>query len=204
MKLFAFQARAVSIASILRRALGVCALLCALCHPALAVGKAEAPVPAATLALMAQKNMAPDAPILIRSFKKESVLEVWKQTREGRYALLKSFPICRWSGQLGPKRRQGDRQSPEGFYVVTPRQMNPNSAYHLSFDTGYPNAWDRAHGATGSALIIFRGNGVPSLILCSIAEWTSLPHFISGLSTRGRSFKTYMWNALWGQFSNWL
>ena len=130
------------------------ALALAHARPALAAAKAEAPVPAATVALMVQKNMAPSAPILIRSYKKESVLEVWKQTREGRYALLKSFPICRWSGQLGPKRRQGDRQSPEGFYSITPRQMNPNSAYHLSFDTGYPNAYDRAHGATGSALMV--------------------------------------------------
>ena len=138
----------------LRRLLGAGVLACVLASPALAAGKAEAPVPAATMALMAQKNMSAGAPILIRSYKKESVLEVWKQTREGRYALLKSFPICRWSGQLGPKRRQGDRQSPEGFYSVTPRQMNPNSAYHLSFDTGYPHAYDRAHGASGSALMV--------------------------------------------------
>ncbi len=138
----------------LRRLLGACALACVLASTAFAAGKAEAPVPAVTMALMAQKNMAPGAPILIRSYKKESVLEVWKQTREGRYALLKSFPICRWSGQLGPKRRQGDRQSPEGFYSITPRQMNPNSAYHLSFDTGYPNAFDRVHGASGSALMV--------------------------------------------------
>ncbi len=122
--------------------------------PVLAVEKGKAPVPAGTLALMEQRNMELSAPILIRSFKKESVLEVWKQTREGRFALLKSFPICRWSGQLGPKRRQGDRQSPEGFYSITPRQMNPYSAYHLSFDTGYPNAYDRAHGASGSALMV--------------------------------------------------
>ena len=73
--------------------------------PVLAVEKGKAPVPAGTLALMEQRNMELSAPILIRSFKKESVLEVWKQTREGRFALLKSFPICRWSGQLGPKRR---------------------------------------------------------------------------------------------------
>ena len=132
------------------------ALLCAclLAAPALAVEKGKAPVPAATVALMAQRNMSPSSPILIRSFKKEAVLEVWKQTLEGRFALLKSFPICRWSGQLGPKRRQGDRQSPEGFYAITPRQMNPNSAYHLSFDTGYPNAYDRAQGASGSALMV--------------------------------------------------
>jgi murein L,D-transpeptidase YafK len=121
---------------------------------AFAAQKAMAPAPAATLSLMAQKNMPLSSPILMRIFKKESVLEVWKQTREGRFALLKSFPICRWSGQLGPKRRQGDRQSPEGFYAITARQMNPYSAYHLSFDTGYPNAYDRAQGATGSALMV--------------------------------------------------
>ena len=141
-------------AFLLRLSLGAGLMACVLAAPAWAGGKAEAPVPAATVALMVQKNMAPTAPILVRSYKKESVLEVWKQTREGRYALLKSFPICRWSGQLGPKRRQGDRQSPEGFYAVTPRQMNPNSAYHLSFDTGYPNAYDRAQGASGSALMV--------------------------------------------------
>ena len=154
MKPLASRGEAASPGLRLRRLLGACALACVLASPALAAGKAEAPVPAATMALMAQKHMEPGAPILIRSYKKESVLEVWKQTREGRYALLKSFPICRWSGQLGPKRRQGDRQSPEGFYSITPRQMNPNSAYHLSFDTGYPNAFDRAHGASGSALMV--------------------------------------------------
>jgi len=150
------QARAAALfgARWARAAFGAGLIACIVAAPALAGGKAEAPAPSATLAIMAQKNMAPDAPILIRSFKKESVLEVWKQTRDGRYALLKSFPICRWSGQLGPKRRQGDRQTPEGFYSVTPRQMNPNSAYYLSFDTGFPNAYDRAHGATGSALMV--------------------------------------------------
>ena len=125
-----------------------------LASSAFAAQKAMAPAPAATLSLMAQKNMPLSSPILMRIFKKESVLEVWKQTREGRFALLKSFPICRWSGQLGPKRRQGDRQSPEGFYAITARQMNPYSAYHLSFDTRYPNAYDRAQGATGSALMV--------------------------------------------------
>ena len=113
------------------------------------VAKELAPIPGATLALMKARAMTPAAPILIRTYKKEAELEVWKKGKDGRFALLKSFPICRWSGQLGPKLRQGDRQAPEGFYAVTPAQMNPNSAYHLSFDLGFPNAYDRAHGATG-------------------------------------------------------
>jgi murein L,D-transpeptidase YafK len=100
------------------------------------------------------KNMEMESPILVRLFKEESELEVWKQDRSGRYALLKTYPICRWSGELGPKVREGDRQAPEGFYNITPGQMNPNSQYYLSFDLGYPNAYDRSYGRTGSQLMV--------------------------------------------------
>jgi murein L,D-transpeptidase YafK len=107
-----------------------------------------------TVALMAEKGVAPNSPMLLRAYKKESEIEVWKMRADGTYVLLKSFPICRWSGQLGPKRHEGDRQSPEGFYTITPAQMNPNSAYYLSFNVGYPNAYDRAHGATGGSVMV--------------------------------------------------
>ena len=78
----------------------------------------------------------------VRIFKKEGQLELWLK-RDERYALYKTFPICKWSGRLGPKLREGDHQSPEGFYSVTARQLNPNSAYHLAFNIGFPNAFDR-------------------------------------------------------------
>jgi murein L,D-transpeptidase YafK len=100
------------------------------------------------------KNMDMESPILVRLFKEESELEVWKQDRDGRFALLKTYPICRWSGELGPKIKEGDRQAPEGFYNITPGQMNPNSQYYLSFDLGYPNAYDRAYGRTGAQLMV--------------------------------------------------
>ena len=116
--------------------------------------KASAPIPAQTLALMTAKNTRPSAPVLIRTYKKEAELEVWKLARDGRYVHIKTFPICRWSGQLGPKQTQGDRQAPEGFYPVTRRQLNPNSRYYLSFDTGFPNAYDKAHGASGAYLMV--------------------------------------------------
>lgn len=138
----------------LRAGAAVVALALIVMTPDAGWAKANAPVPAKTLSLMSSKDMAPNAPILVRVFKKEAILELWKQTRSGSYDLLKSFPICRWSGQLGPKRREGDRQAPEGFYSVGPRQMNPNSQFHLSFDIGYPNAYDRAHGGTGSYLMV--------------------------------------------------
>lgn len=116
--------------------------------------KADQPVSPKLVALMKKKNMDPQAPILFRIFKEEAELEVWKQDRTGKFALLKTFPICRWSGDLGPKVREGDRQAPEGFYSITPAQMNPRSAYYLSFNTGYPNAYDRALGHTGSELMV--------------------------------------------------
>jgi murein L,D-transpeptidase YafK len=106
------------------------------------------------LALMQEKGVSPQAPMLIRAYKKEAEFEVWKMRSDGTYELLKTFPICRWSGQLGPKTHEGDRQSPEGFYAVTPAMMNPNSSYYLSFNVGYPNAYDRAHGATGGAVMV--------------------------------------------------
>ena len=94
------------------------------------------------------------SPILVRLYKQEAELEIWKQDRSGRFALLKTYPICRWSGDLGPKVREGDRQAPEGFYSISPAQMNPQSAYYLSFNTGYPNAFDKALGRTGSQLMV--------------------------------------------------
>lgn len=116
--------------------------------------KANQPVPPKLVAAIAEKDMDLQSPILVRLFKEEAELEVWKQTRSGDFALLKTYPICRWSGDLGPKVREGDRQAPEGFYSINPSQMNPQSAYYLSFNTGYPNAFDKALGRTGSELMV--------------------------------------------------
>ena len=117
-------------------------------------GRAQAPLPEKIIGEMASKNMEKGSPILARIFKEESELEVWKQNRDGQFELLKTYPICRWSGDLGPKKKQGDRQAPEGFYTITPGQMNPNSSYYLAFNTGFPNAYDRAMGFSGSELMV--------------------------------------------------
>jgi murein L,D-transpeptidase YafK len=116
--------------------------------------KANQPVPPKLIQAMVEKDMDLQSPILVRLFKQEAELEVWKQNRSGKFELLKTYPICRWSGDLGPKVREGDRQAPEGFYAISPAQMNPASAYYLSFNTGYPNAYDRALGHTGSELMV--------------------------------------------------
>ena len=97
--------------------------------------------------------------IYIRIFKQSSELELWVQKSSGDYKLFKVFPICTFSGDLGPKLSEGDGQSPEGFYYVTPKRMNPWSQFHLSFNLGFPNAYDRYHNRTGSALMV-HGNCV--------------------------------------------
>jgi len=101
-----------------------------------------------------QKNMSKESPILVRLYKEESELEVWKEDRDGSFQLLKTYPICRWSGELGPKIKQGDRQAPEGFYTITPGLMNPNSSYYLAINIGFPNKYDQANGRTGQFLMI--------------------------------------------------
>lgn len=97
-------------------------------------------------------------PVFIRIFKEESLLEVW--IRSGaEYQHLKDYFICAYSGYLGPKLQEGDRQAPEGFYKVKKYQLNPNSKFHLSFNLGYPNRYDREHNRTGSFLMV-HGNCV--------------------------------------------
>lgn len=108
--------------------------------------------------LLSRQGFRLGAPVFIRIFKEEGILEVWLQKRR-KFKLFKSYPICKFSGDLGPKLKEGDGQSPEGFYSVPPTALNPYSSFHLSFNLGYPNAFDRALGRTGSLLMV-HGNCV--------------------------------------------
>jgi murein L,D-transpeptidase YafK len=97
---------------------------------------------------------SPGAPMLIRIFKQSNEFEVWKGTASGQFRLFKTYQICAWSGALGPKVVEGDRQAPEGFYNITPGLLNPNSNYYLAFNTGFPNKFDKAWGRTGANLMV--------------------------------------------------
>jgi len=111
--------------------------------------KAEVPFSARLKALHAKVGDR----VFIRILKKEAMLEVWIKP-EHTYRLFKQYPICAYSGHLGPKLKQGDKQAPEGFYKVTKGLLNPNSKFHLAFNLGYPNAYDKAHKRTGSYLMV--------------------------------------------------
>ena len=96
---------------------------------------------------LAAKGLRLGDPVFMRVFKEERQLEVWvRRADSDQFKLFKSYPICKFSGELGPKLAEGDRQAPEGFYFVPRSRMNPHSKYHLAFNLGYPNAYDRAHG----------------------------------------------------------
>src|ERR1700746_2474715 len=116
--------------------------------------KATKELPAELLSLLRQKKMRKYSPIVVRLFKEEAELEVWKEDTTGRFQILKIYPICRWSGDLGPKLQEGDRQAPEGFYTITPELMNPNSNFYLAINVGYPNSFDKANNRDGSSLMI--------------------------------------------------
>jgi len=115
---------------------------------------ADMPISKDAMMLLGKKGMTPEAPIHIRIFKEESELEVWKQKPDGRFYHFKSYPICNWSGGLGPKIKQGDKQAPEGFYSVSNEQLNPRSSFHLAFNLGFPNAFDRSMNRTGDFVMI--------------------------------------------------
>ncbi len=134
---------------------GILAVLAlAACSPLEGDGRHLVPLSGAAKSRLASMGSSPEAAMMVRIFKEEDTLEVWKQTRDGSYKLFKSYEICTWSGELGPKMREGDRQAPEGFYTITPGLMNPNSNYYLAFNLGFPNKYDRTFGRTGSHLMV--------------------------------------------------
>ncbi|MGO6847392.1 murein L,D-transpeptidase [Rhizobium ruizarguesonis] len=135
-------------------ALGVAVVLSGCVQSLDDLGVASHDIPPKLLASMRAKGMKPESPVLVRIFKMESELEVWKVDGSGRYALLKVYPMCRWSGKLGPKTKTGDRQAPEGFYSVSRGGLNPKSQFYLSFNLGYPNRLEDALGYSGEALMV--------------------------------------------------
>ena len=116
--------------------------------------KVEQPLPDRLVAEMQKRNMPRNSPIMIRIFKEEGVMEIWKAKADNRFDKISQYQICAWSGKLGPKVKEGDRQAPEGFYNLTPAHLNPNSKYYLAINTGFPNRYDAANGRTGSNLMI--------------------------------------------------
>lgn len=137
------------------------AMLWLCCFTAGAEGRADAAAARVTPRLREELSKAGlefGAPVFLRIFKLEAQLELWVRSRD-TFSLFRTYPVCAYSGDLGPKLRQSDGQAPEGFYAVRRGQLNPFSSYHLSFDLGYPNAYDRAHGRTGSLLMV-HGNCV--------------------------------------------
>ena len=111
---------------------------------------------AKTAERLAAKGFANGAPMVLRIFKSESELEVWME-KDGRYELFATYPICHWSGTLGPKQREGDKQTPEGFYTITSRQLHHVGRWPRSLNLGFPNAFDSAMGRSGSYILVHGG-----------------------------------------------
>ncbi|PLW78092.1 L,D-transpeptidase family protein [Cohaesibacter celericrescens] len=174
-------------------ALTVASIALTACNPGmLEDGKHLQPIPAKIKDKIRKIGSTEKAPIYIRIFKEEAVLEAWKERKDGTYALLKTYPICAYSGEIGPKKREGDRQAPEGFYAITRGQMNPQSSYYLSFNLGYPNKFDRSYGRTGKHLMVHgscSSRGCYAMEDAPIAEIYSLGR--EAFSGGQRSFKVH-------------
>jgi len=157
----ALRMRSIILGSALRaRTLATIAVLASACALAgcggiaTSIPAADQPLSKETMSMLGRKGMDSASPMFVRIFKEESELEVWKARDDGRFYHFKTYPICNWSGDVGPKTALGDKQAPEGFYRVSNTQMNPNSNYYLAFNLGYPNAYDRAWQRTGDALMV--------------------------------------------------
>jgi len=105
---------------------------------------------------LAEKGLKAGLPVLMRIFKEESELELWME-KDGSYVHFATYPICHWSGTLGPKIREGDKQTPEGFYSIARRQLHHEGRWPLSINLGFPNAFDRAHNRGGSYILMHGG-----------------------------------------------
>jgi murein L,D-transpeptidase YafK len=107
-------------------------------------------------ARLSKAALDPRNGVHLRIHKREATLEIW--IADGlRHRLFSTLPICRFSGRLGPKLKEGDNQAPEGFFIVDRDGLNPNSAHHLSMNLGFPTPADHARGRTGSFLMIHGG-----------------------------------------------
>ncbi len=105
---------------------------------------------------LTEKGLTLASPILIRVFKAESELEIWKE-KAGVFELFAVYPICHWSGTIGPKLRTGDKQAPEGFYTVTRAQIRPTQRHPKAVNIGYPNVLDQSQARTGSDILLHGG-----------------------------------------------
>jgi murein L,D-transpeptidase YafK len=161
-RLFSQLGRAIVTATIFRKFCSAIILLwvvfglaaCGGFLPKSSSNRHNQPLQSSVVSGLKMMGSSPGEAMMIRIFKQEQTLEVWKRTSAGKFKLFKSYEICAFSGDLGPKMKEGDRQSPEGFYTITPGLMNPKSGYYLAFNTGFPNKFDRSNGRTGSQLMV--------------------------------------------------
>lgn len=116
----------------------------------------DTPDPASLNERLVKAGIERGSPVLIRIFKAESEIEIWMKKAD-RFVKFAKYPICHWSGSLGPKREEGDRQNPEGFYTVTRRQIHHSGRWPTSINIGFPNALDRTLKRTGSYILIHGG-----------------------------------------------
>ncbi len=103
---------------------------------------------------LGDKGLSYGSPVFIRIFKEERELELWVRGEEGKFTLFRTYPVAGMSGTLGPKLAEGDGQAPEGFYFVPESALHPKSNYHLAFNIGFPNRYDRSHERTGSFIMV--------------------------------------------------
>lgn len=137
--------------------------------------------------ITAKKQSYVGSQLHIQIYKEEKVVELYA-LNNNKYQLIESYPICNYSGGLGPKKLEGDLKSPEGFYRITADSLNPNSQYHLSFNIGYPNNFDQENGYTGSYLMVHGGCSSVGCYAVGNDNIEELYYFVSQAFSHGQEF----------------
>ena len=157
---------------------------------AVKAGRLQVPLPntpdtTRILTRLAVAGVQSGAPVMLRVFKAESELEVWVE-KGGIYEPFAVYPICYWSGTIGPKLREGDRQAPEGFYTITAGQLHHGGRWRRSLDIGYPNVFDRVNGRTGSLILVHGGCDSVGCFAMTDAVNAELYDLVSAALRRGQ------------------
>lgn len=136
---------------------------------------------------LAEKGIKPGSPVLLRAFKSESEFEVWFR-KDDKFVLFATYPVCNWSGTLGPKLREGDKQTPEGFYTVTKAQIRHIGRWPRSLNLGFPNEFDKSLARSGSNILVHGGCSSVGCFAMTNAVIEEIYSFVEHALNSGQTF----------------
>lgn len=138
---------------------------------------------------LSQAGLRLGEPVFCRIFKEEHEFELWMKREGGsEFSLFRTYKLKEWSGKPGPKRQPGDRQTPEGFYYVSPGRLGSDSIDRLGFDLGYPNQYDRFHSRWGEPCLVHGDTPSPGSFAVDETSMIEIHVILAAALQKGQPF----------------